>query len=110
MAKSGFTITWSADQTTSDVVDLGDRGHTFINVNNEAAAQVYFEASTDNSKWAVVRREDDGVQGVSSTTFILATSTSGRWVPADFLRSYRYLRAVATATAAGNSLYLSTVY
>lgn len=108
--KQGFTFSWSADQTTSNALDLGTAGFDVVYVNNEAAAQVSFQGSTDGSNYYTVHRENSAVVGLASQTFTVGSAVSGRWVPSDCLKSFRYLKCVATATAAGNSVYLATSF
>lgn len=106
--KQGFTVTWSANQVVSNTLDMGDRGFDIVMCNNEAGAQISFQGSFDNSNFYTINREDDATPQVSFTTLSVGSGLSGRWVQLESLRSFQYVRVVATATAAGNNVYFAT--
>ena len=108
--KQGYTVSWSADQVISDAVNLGTAGFDVFYVNNQAAAAVSFQGSVDGENYYTVDRENTAAAGADATTFSIGSAFSGRWVPAECLRPFQYIKVVATATAAGNSVYFATSF
>ena len=110
MARQAFTITWAADQTTSNTLNLGDTGFDIVFINNEAGAEITFQGSTDGTNFYTIDRENSAVAGQAQDVFTVGSSVSGNWIPAEPLRCFQYVRCVATATAAGGTVYLSTSF